>query len=108
MGTDDEAGGSPPCLACEMDEAYAGFLPAEELAAELLDLLRLADQAPDPVRARWRGVLEPALRRLPEPADRVSPKRDTMERDLTAATRKLLPRIADDRLHAALKSLLQP
>ncbi len=101
---DDEIGGSPPCLACEMDEAYAGYLPPDELAAALMRLMRLADLAPDAVRVQWRAVLEPALARLPPAATGTSPA----DADLVEAARKLLPRIADDRLHAALKALVQP
>ena len=104
MTADEDTGGSPPCLACEMDPAYAGFLPPEELAAELGNLLRLAAATSDPVAGRWRAVLEPALAQLPTTAATAQPRTGG---DLVEAARRLLPRIADDRLHAALKVLLQ-
>lgn len=100
MTGNEEIGGSPPCLACEMGEAYAGFLPPAELAAEITALLGLVEQARNP--AQWRAVLEAALQRRPPPSGT-----GTASSDLVAATRALLPRIADDRLHAALKALVR-
>ncbi|HLG86382.1 MAG TPA: hypothetical protein VKZ79_04215 [Alphaproteobacteria bacterium] len=108
MTSDEETGGSPPCLACEMDEAYAGYLPPDELATALTRLMRLADLAPDAVRARWRAVLQPALARLPQPVGPAATAISPADVDLVEAARKLLPRIADDRLHATLKALVQP
>ena len=102
--TDEETGGSRPCFACEMDEAYAGFLPPDELATELARLTRLADSAPGSVRKQWRAVLDPVLAGLPTPAEAARTDTET-DRDLVSAARRLLPRIADDRLHAALKAL---
>ena len=95
-------GGSPPCFACEMDEAYAGFLPPAELAAALRRLLRLAEAGPAPTCERWRAVLEPILARLPTPADDPLPVAGRLAEQGAA----LLPRIADDRIHAALKALV--
>ena len=106
MTDDGETGGSPPCLACEMDEAYAGFLPPGELAAEITWLLHLSERIPDPTRGRWRTVLEAALERLPSPAGSAIESQHAS--DLVGATRAFLPRIADDRLHAALKALVGP
>lgn len=105
--TDEPPGGSPPCLACEMEDAYAGFLPPDELASALARLLLLAERAPDMIKARWRAVLEPAIRGLPAPAGEAvrAPYGDDKTGDLLGEARALLPRIADDRLHAALKAL---
>ena len=102
--TDEPGGGSPPCLACEMEDAYAGFLPEDELAVALTRLLQLAERAPDAVR--WRAVLEPAISRLPPPAAISVPM--ATGGDLIGEARALMPRIADDELHAALKGLVAP
>ena len=102
MTDENDIGGSPPCFACEMDGTYAGFLPPAELAAALTRLLRLAEEGPEP--ARWRTALTAALRRLPEPAPAGA---EAKASDLAGAVRALLPRIADDRLHAALKALVE-
>ena len=102
--SDEPKGGSPPCLACEMDEAYAGFLPPAELAAALTRLLRLAEAAPPPARDRWRACLKPILAALPEPAGDLP----AAAGDVVAEAAALLPRIADDRVHAALKTILSP
>ena len=102
--TDEPGGGSPPCLACEMEDAYAGFLPRDELATALARLLLLTAGEPEAVGARWRAVLEPAIGWLPPPAPVPAPIAATG--DLVAEARALMPRIADDALHAALKGLV--
>ena len=103
MTADEEAGGSPPCFGCEMDAAYAGYLTPEELAAALARLLRLADRTPDRIRRRWHAALDPAIAQLPNPSEASGPE---VEGDLIEMAGKLMPRIADDRLHAAIKALL--
>lgn len=99
---------SPPCLACEMDEAYAGYLPKAELAAALARLAALAEGLPEPERTRWIAGLQPLL--PPEPQLPAAAEKDAPTGPADhpgAAVRALLPRIADDGIHARLKRLVE-
>ncbi len=92
---------SSPCSADEMDDAYAGYLPPEELAAALERLIALAAVLGPDTTERWRKALRPM------PAERPETRQRCADREaLRAEGRALLPKIRDDRLHAALKTLL--
>ena len=101
---------SPPCLAHEMEDSYAGFLPCEELASALDHLIALAQGKPRTVAWRWISALRPiaeALRAQEETTSDDSALCANAERpDLEEAARALLPQVRDDRIHATLKRLL--
>jgi hypothetical protein len=90
--------GKPASPACSLDEApdaYRGYLAPQDIAAELaaiaaaLDVIGKGDAA---ARLRLLGGGE-----TPADASPIS--------DIAAAFDRLLPRIADDRLHAALQQI---
>lgn len=107
MAGEDNCCASPPCLADRVDDAYAGFLPAGELAAALDRLIALAERDSRQVGQAWRLALGPISERLwgREPADPGEPVPGGAT-DLAEAAHALLPRIRDDRIHATLKRLL--
>lgn len=118
---------SPPCLLHEADPLYAGFAPPQEVAAALAALLAEertlaraaaltgADRAAAVARALTVRRLGAAaggrldrdflssLRRL-RPGDRAQAVA-ARHGAVAAGLRRLLPRLADDRLHAALSAL---
>jgi 5-formyltetrahydrofolate cyclo-ligase len=87
------AGASPVCYIDEAPAAYAGFL---EPSAIIRELETFAARIP----ANRRALLDLALWRLGAP-DIV----ETAERDPREGLAALLPRVRDDRLHAALRAL---
>jgi len=97
---------SPPCFACEMDEAYAGYLPKGELAAALERLLTLAAAT---TQGRWQEMLAPIVARLNDSPAKALPssQSDLVPGTLEQEARALLPRIKDDGIHAALKRLIE-
>lgn len=102
---------SPPCFAREMDEAYAGFLPKDELATTLKHLAALAEQAPEGTRKRWGPVLNSIVELLPAPRrseNALQASVNDAAEALCNEVRALLPQIADDRVRAALEQLLEP
>ena len=99
---EERCSASSPCFAEEMDDAYAGYLPPDELAAAFAQLIRLAESLSPETGAKWRHALEDAAR---DTAIAAAPP--AASGSLAEVARALLPQIRDDRLHAALTGLLR-
>ena len=87
---------SPACALSEAPDAYRGYFAPAEIAARLTALARALQAAG---RAELADRVAAICRDLPqaEPAPDVT--------DIAGAFDALLPRIADDRLHAAVNAI---
>ena len=93
---DDKELASPACALSEAPEAYRGYLEPAGIAAQLSAIAAALEAAGRKDLAERMA----ALRRDLPPAAAVA-----AVTDIPAAFDALLPRIADDRLHAALKAI---
>ena len=93
---DDKHLASPACALSEAPDAYRGYLEPTEIAAQLASLGAALQAAG---HAELAGRLAAICRNLP-PA-----KSEAAIADIPAAFDTLLPRIRDDRLHAALMAI---
>lgn len=94
---DDKKLASPACALSEAPEAYRGYLEPAEIAAQLSAIAAALEAAGRKDLAERMAALRRDLP-LAEPAA-------PAVTDTPAAFDTLLPRIADDRLHAALKAI---
>ena len=93
---DEKPLASPVCALSEAPDAYRGYFEPAEIAARLAALARALQAAG---RAELANRVAATCRDLPqaEPAPAVS--------DIPGTFDALLPRIADDRLHAMLRAI---
>lgn len=90
---DDEDFASPACALPEAPEGYRGYLPPAEIAAQVAAIAAALQ------RNGRSGLAERLRAAMQLPAD-VNPVVD-----VAAAFERLLPRIADDALHARLREI---
>jgi len=89
---------SPACALHEAPDSYRGYLPPSEITAVLQAITAVAEQTG---RQALAGHLRAILQDLPAPAAVATPAGP----DLAAVIDALLPRIRDDRLHAAISTI---